>query len=252
MNLLFISGSSRKIVFFDIYGFVRIFVKLFRKYYMNIVKNIIELRSQIPQHVKVVAISKTKTVAEIREAMSVGQIFFGESKVQELIAKQKQIPESKWHFIGHLQTNKVKQIVPFVHMIQSVDSFRLLEEINNHACKINRVIDCLLQIHIAREETKYGLSEQETIEMLKNNKLQSLNNVRICGLMGIATFTDDIDVIRNEFRGLSSFFQRLRNEFFIDIPSFSELSMGMSDDYIIAIEEGATIVRIGSSIFGKR
>jgi len=219
---------------------------------MNIAKNIIELRSQIPPRVQVVAISKTKTVAEIQEAKSAGQILFGESKVQELIAKQKQIPESKWHFIGHLQTNKVKQIVPFVSMIQSVDSFRLLKEIDSQAAKYNRVIDCLLQIHIAREETKFGLSEQETVEMLQNNELLNLNYVRICGLMGIATFTEDIDVIRNEFRGLSSFFQRLRNELFIDTPSFNELSMGMSDDYTIAIEEGATIVRIGSSIFGKR
>jgi len=219
---------------------------------MNIVKNIIELRSQIPRHVKIVAISKTKTVAEIREAMSAGQIFFGESKVQELTAKHKQIPDAEWHLVGHLQTNKVKQIVPFVRMIQSVDSFRLLEEINNHAGKINRVVDCLLQIHIAQEETKYGLSEQEAIELLKNDRLQSFNHIRICGLMSIATFTDDNDVIRNEFRALSNFFQRIRNEYFSANPSFNELSMGMSDDYQIAIEEGATIVRIGSSLFGKR
>jgi len=219
---------------------------------MNIVKNIIELRSQIPSQVKIVAISKTKTIAEIREAMSVGQMFFGESKVQELTAKYKQIPDAEWHLIGHLQTNKVKQIVPFVSMIQSVDSYRLLEEIDCNAAKNNRMIDCLLQIHIAREETKYGFSEQEVVELLENNKIQNLANIRICGLMGIATFTDDNDVIRNEFRGLSIFYQRLRNEYFIDSLYFCELSMGMSDDYHIAIEEGATIVRIGSSIFGKR
>jgi len=219
---------------------------------MYIVKNINELCSQIPPHVKVVAISKTKTVAEIEEAMSASQICFGESKVQELTAKHKQIPNAEWHLIGHLQTNKVKQIAPFVSMIQSVDSFRVLEEINSQAGKNNRVIDCLLQIHIAQEETKFGLSEQDAIEVLKNSAVQNLHNVRICGLMGIATFTDNIDIIRNEFRGLSNFFQRLRNEYFINDPSFCELSMGMSDDFLIAIEEGATIVRIGSSIFGKR
>ena len=219
---------------------------------MYIVKNIIELRSQIPSHVKIVAISKTKTVAEIQEAKSVGQLFFGESKVQELTAKQKLIPDAEWHQIGHLQTNKVKHIAPFIRMIQSIDSFRLIEEVDCQANRNNRVIDCLLQIHIAREETKYGFSEQEVVELLENNKLQKLNNVRICGLMGIATYTDDCDVIRNEFRGLSNFFQRLRNEYFVDDPSFCDLSMGMSDDYMIAIEEGATIVRIGSSIFGKR
>ena len=219
---------------------------------MYIVKNINELCSQIPPHVKVVAISKTKTVAEIEEAMSASQICFGESKVQELTAKHKQIPNAEWHLIGHLQTNKVKKIAPFVSMIQSVDSFRVLEEINSQAGKNNRVIDCLLQIHIAQEETKFGLSEQDAIEVLKNSAVQNLHNVRICGLMGIATFTDNIDIIRNEFRGLSNFFQRLRNEYFINDPSFCELSMGMSDDFLIAIEEGATIVRIGSSIFGKR
>ena len=219
---------------------------------MNIVKNIIELHSQIPLHVQIVAISKTKSVADIQEAQSAGQVFFGESKVQELTAKQKQIPNAKWHLIGHLQTNKVKQIVPFVSMIQSVDSLRLLEEINRYAGINNRVIDYLLQIHIAREETKYGFSEQEVVELLENNMLTKLNHVRLCGLMGIATFTDDKDVVRNEFRTLSNFFQQLRNKYFIADPSFNELSMGMSDDYMIAIEEGATIVRIGSSIFGKR
>jgi len=219
---------------------------------MSIAQNINKLRSQIPSNVRVVAVSKTKTVAEIRETMSAGQICFGESKVQELTAKQKQIPEVEWHLIGHLQTNKVKYIAPFINMIQSVDSLRLLEEINYQAGKNNRVIDCLLQIHIAREETKYGLNEQEAIELLNSDNLQKLTNIRIRGLMGIATFTDDIETIRYEFRGLFNFFQRLRNDYFQNDPSFNELSMGMSDDYLIAIDEGATIVRVGSIIFGTR
>ena len=215
----------------------------------SIGKNINELRSQIPSRVKIVAVSKTKSIAEIREAMSAGQVVFGESKVQELTEKHGQIPGAEWHLIGHLQTNKVKYIAAFVSMIQSVDSLRLLEEIDRQAEKNSRVMDCLLQVHIAREETKFGLSEHEVVELLKNSNFK---HVRICGLMGIATFTDDTDAIRNEFRGLAGFFQRVRSEFFPADPSFCELSMGMSDDYRIAIEEGATVVRIGSTIFGKR
>jgi len=215
----------------------------------HIYQNISELRSHIPSHVKIVAVSKTKTVAEIREAMNAGVIYFGESKVQELTAKHKHIPDAKWHLIGHLQTNKVKYIAPFVQMIQSVDSLRVLEEIDRQAGKHNRIIDCLLQIHIAREETKFGLSEKETVDLLEN---QNFKHVRICGLMGLATFTDDMEAVRREFRGLADFFQQIRQAYFPDNLSFCELSMGMSDDYPIAIEEGATIVRIGSSIFGKR
>jgi len=218
----------------------------------HIVQNINELRSFIPPHVKIIAVSKTKTVSEIREAMQAGQIIFGESKVQEIVAKHEQIPEAVWHFIGHLQTNKIKFIAPFVQMIHSTDSFRVLEEIDRQAEKCNRIIDCLLQVHIAREETKFGLSEQEAIELLNHSALPDLKHVRICGLMGMATFTDDTEIIRSEFRGLADFFQRIRRDYFPDDPSFCELSMGMSDDYQIAIEEGATIVRIGSSIFGKR
>jgi len=218
----------------------------------HIVQNINELRSLIPSHVKIIAVSKTKTTAEIREAFDAGQIYFGESKVQELTAKQEQIPDAQWHLIGHLQTNKVKYIAPFVQMIQSVDSFRVLEEINRQAGKNKRVIDCLLQIHIAQEETKYGFSELEAIELLKNEALQNLKNVRICGLMGMATFTDDMEAVRKEFRGLADFFKQIRRDYFSENPSFNELSMGMSDDYQVAIEEGATIVRIGSLIFGKR
>ena len=218
----------------------------------HIIQNINELRSYVPSHVKIVAVSKTKTVMEIREAIEAGQICFGENKVQELSNKQEQIPEAQWHLIGHLQTNKVKYIAPFVQMIQSVDSLRILEEIDRQAAKCDRVIDCLLQIHIAREETKSGLTESNTLELLDNCAFQDLKHVRICGLMGVATFTDNMETVRSEFRGLANFFQRLRREYFSEQPSFCELSMGMSDDYQIAIEEGATMLRIGSLIFGKR
>jgi len=215
----------------------------------HIIKNIKELRLHVPPHVKIVAVSKTKTVSEIRKAIGAGQLIFGESKVQELTGKYEQIPEVQWHLIGHLQTNKVKYVVPFVQMIQSVDSFRLLEEIDRQAAKCGRVVDCLLQIHIAREESKFGLSEDEAIELLENPALQDFKHIRLCGLMGMATFTDDMQTVREEFRGLSKFFQRIREKYFSSDASFCELSMGMSDDYLIAIEEGATIVRIGSLIF---
>ena len=219
----------------------------------HIKDNISALHSQIPPHVKIIAVSKTKSVAQICEAMEAGQKIFGESKVQELTVKHEQIPDAQWHFIGHLQTNKVKYIVPFVQMIQTVDSFRLLAEINRQASKCNRVIDCLLQIHIARESTKYGMNEQEAEELLTGSALEKLTNVRICGLMGIATFTEDEETVRAEFRKLALFFKRLQNnlKFYLK-KSFCELSMGMSDDFSVAIAEGATMVRIGSSIFGKR
>lgn len=218
----------------------------------HIAQNINDLNLHIPSHVKIVAVSKTKTVTEIREAMNVGIVYFGESKVQELTAKHKHIPDAQWHQIGHLQTNKIKYIAPFVQMIQSVDSFRVLEEIDRQARKYNRVIDCLLQIHIAKEETKFGFNEKETVELLESATLHGFKHIRICGLMGMATFTDDMEAVRMEFRGLADFFKRVRRDYFSENPSFCELSMGMSDDYQIAIEEGATIVRIGSSIFGKR
>ena len=218
----------------------------------DIAQNINQLRLEIPLCIKIIAVSKTKTVPQIREAFQAGQVCFGENKVQELTAKYELLPEAQWHFTGHLQTNKVKHIAPFVRMIQSVDSFRLLEEINRHASKHHRIIDCLLQIHIAREETKTGLNEQETIELLEHNAWQILKHIRICGLMGVATFTDDETVIRSEFRGLANFFQHIRRDYFVDDPSFCEISMGMSDDYPIAVEEGATMVRVGSFIFGKR
>ena len=218
----------------------------------HIVQNINALCSTIPSRVKIIAISKTKTIAEIRSAHDGGLHIFGESKVQELTAKHEQAPDIQWHFIGHLQTNKVKFIVPFVRMIQSVDSFRLLEEIERQCFKQNRQIDCLLQVHIARESTKFGFSESEIIDLLEKGKIQALKHIRVCGLMGMASFTNEMEVVRLEFRGLAHFFNRIRQNFFSDQPCFSELSMGMSDDYQVAIEEGATIVRIGSLIFAKR
>ena len=218
----------------------------------HIVQNINELYTHIPKRVKLIAVSKTKTVQEIQEAIRAGVYCFGESKVQELIVKQESVQDVQWHFIGHLQTNKVRHIASFVQMIQSVDSLRVLEEIDRQAVKYDRTIDCLLQIHIAREEAKFGFSEQEAIELLNNVAWRNMNHIRICGLMGIATFTDDMEAVRKEFRGLANFFQLVRKDYFPDTSSFCELSMGMSDDYQIAIEEGATIVRVGSLIFGER
>lgn len=218
----------------------------------HIAQNINELRSHIPPHVKIVAVSKTKIVPEIRQAIQAGQFVFGENKVQELTTKYEQIPDAQWHMIGHLQTNKVKYITPFVQMIHSVDSFRVLEEIDKHAAKCNHIIDCLLQIHIAREEAKFGLSEDEALQLLDHPAFPGLKHIRICGLMGVATFTEDMTEVRREFRELANFFQQIKKEYFQSELSFCELSMGMSDDYRIAIEEGSTMVRIGSLIFGKR
>ncbi len=218
----------------------------------EVAQNIKELQTHIPPHVKIVAVSKTKTVEAIREAMQAGQHLFGENKVQELTEKYEQIPEAQWHFIGHLQTNKVKYMASFVQMIHSVDSFRVLEEINKQAAKYRRVIDCLLQIHIAREETKFGLSEQEALQLLDIPALQNLEHIRICGLMGIASYTEDTNSIRNEFQRLANFHKRIKRDYFSTTDFFHELSMGMSNDYRIAIEEGSTMVRIGSLIFGER
>ncbi|MDR2039246.1 MAG: YggS family pyridoxal phosphate-dependent enzyme [Bacteroidales bacterium] len=218
----------------------------------HISENIHQLRSIIPPNVQLIAVSKTKSIEEIREAIQAGQLRFGENKVQELTEKHQHLSGVEWHFIGHLQTNKVKYIAPFIQMIQTIDSLRLLEEINKHAQKHNRVIDCLMQIHIAREEQKFGFSESEILHLLKNPKLKDLNHIRICGLMGMATYTEDQNIIRHEFRHLAQLFKRIKQDYFASEVSFCELSMGMSDDYKIAIEEGATMIRIGSTIFGKR
>ena len=206
-------------------------------------------------HVTLVAVSKTKSVEEIKELYDLGQRDFGENYVQELTDKQSQLPKDiHWHFIGHLQTNKVKQVAPFIHLVQSVDSPKLLQEINKQARKNNRVIDCLLQVHIAQEETKFGLDEQELETLINTNasELHELLNVRIVGLMGMASFTDDMEKVRKEFRYLKTLFDKLAAPLTSNHSPLTILSMGMSSDYFVAIEEGSTMVRIGSLVFGAR
>jgi hypothetical protein len=191
--------------------------------------------------VTLVAVSKTKPVEDILELYGLGHRDFGENYVQELVDKEAQLPKDiRWHFIGHLQSNKVKYIAPFVHLIHGVDSFKLLQEIDKQAKKQNRIIDCLLQVYISKEETKFGLDENELAEVL----MSELVNARVCGLMGMASFTDDMDLVRNEFRYLKTLFDKQ--------PKLQTLSMGMSSDYKIAIEEGSNMVRIGSLLFGER
>lgn len=215
--------------------------------------NIKNLRKHIPPPVKLVAVSKTKPVSDIMVAYNAGQRIFGENRVQELLKKKDLLPaDIEWHLIGHLQTNKVKLVVPFVSMIQSVDSFRLLTTINDEARKINRTENCLLQLHIAREETKFGFSFTEVAEMLDDSAFKTLDSVRICGVMGMATFTDDETTVRDEFRYLAECFRKIKTAYFPNEPGFKEISMGMSGDFAIAISEGSTMVRIGSLIFGER
>jgi pyridoxal phosphate enzyme (YggS family) len=215
--------------------------------------NLRNIQISIPSHVTLVAVSKTKPVEALMEVYGAGQRVFGENKVQEMCDKYDVMPKDiQWHLIGHLQTNKVKYIAPFVALIHSVDSFKLLEEINKQALKNNRVIDCLLQFHIAQEETKFGLSENEAHDIITSNEFKLLKNVRIVGIMGMASFTEDNETVRNEFQSLRKIFTNLKNNFFLQDDCFKEISMGMSGDYLLAIEEGSTIVRVGSSIFGTR
>ncbi|MGY3212179.1 YggS family pyridoxal phosphate-dependent enzyme [Mucilaginibacter sp. HD30] len=221
---------------------------------MSIADNINNLKSQTAgQNVTLVAVSKTKTVAEVMEAYQAGQRVFGENMVQELVEKQEQLPNDiEWHLIGHLQSNKVKYIAPFIAMIQSVDSIKLLQEINKQALKNNRVIDCLLQIYIADEETKFGLGFDEAIELLRADDFSALKNIRIRGVMGIATNTDKEKQLKDEFYELKTFFDGLKQSFFRKEDSFNTISMGMSADYEIAIEQGSNMIRVGSTIFGGR
>lgn len=215
--------------------------------------NLNNIRLETGDRVMLVAVSKNHPVATVLEAYRAGQRVFGENRVQELLSKKNLLPaDICWHLIGHLQSNKVKHIAPFISMIQSVDSLKLLTEISEMALKNSRVIDCLLQIFIASEETKFGLDEEEVNDLLIRINRQPLPGVRIRGLMGMATFTGDTDQIRKEFRGLRSLFDRLKNQFFPHENYFDQLSIGMSGDYGIAIEEGSTIVRIGTKIFGIR
>jgi len=205
------------------------------------------------KNVTLVAVSKTKPIEDILSLYELGQRDFGENYVQELVDKQAALPKDiRWHFIGHLQSNKVKYIAPFVHLIHGVDSFKLLKEINKEAGKNNRVIDLLLQVHIAQEETKFGLDEEELNLIIPEFENLKMTNVRVCGLMGMASFSDDLEKVRGEFRYLKMLFNKSADKFTIHHSPFTILSMGMSGDYTIAIEEGSTMVRIGSLLFGAR
>jgi PLP dependent protein len=221
---------------------------------MSIKNNIAELNARLAgTQAKLIAVTKTKPVELLLEAYQAGAKTFGENRVQELVPKYEALPKDiEWHLIGHLQSNKVKYIAPFVAMIHSIDSLSLLKEVNRQALRNERVIDCLLQIYIAQEETKFGLSQDEALELLKSDDFAQLHNIRIVGLMGMATNTDDQAQIRAEFASLKDFFEQLKQH--INKPNvvLSEVSMGMSSDYAIAIEEGSTMIRVGSSIFGSR
>ena len=220
---------------------------------MHIAEQISRLHQELPEGVSLLAISKYQPIEALQEAYDAGQRMFGENHIQEMAAKAAALPKDiAWHFTGHVQTNKIKYMAPFVSLIHAVDSFRLLREINKHAAKNERCIDCLLQIHIAQEETKYGLSVDECRQLLANEPWRELQHIRITGLMAMGSNTDDLEQVRNEFRKIKLLFDELKSTYFVDEPSFCQLSEGMTDDYPIAIEEGSTIVRIGSMIFGER
>jgi len=221
---------------------------------MSIAANITALKTELESiNVVLIAVSKTKSVEEIMEAYQAGQRDFGENQVQELVQKQESLPKDiNWHLIGHLQTNKVKNIAPFINLIHSVDSLKLLQEINKQALKSNRIIDCLLQIYIADEDTKYGFDFDEAIDLLRSEEFLQLHNIRITGLMGIASNTESTKRIHEEFYELSTLMKGLKQTYFADKDFFNEVSMGMSSDYKIAIEHGSTMIRLGSTIFGNR
>lgn len=220
---------------------------------MSITTNIQQLRSSLPDEVSLLAISKYQPIEALQEAYDAGQRMFGENHIQEMAAKAAVLPKDiEWHFTGHVQTNKIKYMAPFVSLIHAVDSFRLLREINKHAAKHDRTIDCLLQIHIAQEETKYGLTIDECRQLLAIEPWRELHNVRITGLMAMGSNTDDMEQVRREFRQMKQLFNELKDAYFAEESSFAQLSEGMTDDYPVAIEEGSTIVRIGSMIFGNR
>lgn len=212
-----------------------------------------QISASLGTNTTLVAVSKTHPIERIMEAYEAGQRDFGENKVQDLVEKYEALPKDiRWHMIGHLQSNKVKYIASFVHLIHGVDSFKLLQEINKQGQKNGRKISCLLQFHIAEEETKFGLSLDEANAFLSSSEYQTLNHVQLCGVMGMATFTENTTQIRSEFQSLHAIFQALKSTHFSSANAFKEISMGMSDDYPIAIEEGSTLVRVGSKIFGKR
>ena len=212
-----------------------------------------EILREIPPTVKLIAVSKLHPASEVEAAYALGQRDFGENWAQEMREKHEILPKDiRWHFIGHLQTNKIKYIIPYVHQIHSIDSFKLLQEVDRQAAKHNRVVGCLLQFHVATEETKFGFSMDECEQMLKSPEFSSLKNIEVRGVMGMASFTDDAAQVRREFQTLHGFFTKLKEEYFAEDPYFTELSMGMTGDYRIAIEEGSTMIRVGSAIFGER
>jgi len=217
---------------------------------MDFIKNnLAKIKASIPNHVTLVAVSKTKPITNLLEAYNAGQIHFGENKVQEMVTKYEALPKDiKWHMIGHLQRNKVKYMATFVHLIHGVDSFKTLKEINKQALKHNRTINCLLQAKIAKEESKFGLSFEDIENILASEEMKNLNNINVVGLMGMSSFTHDLDQIEKEFSNLNTFFIKLKEKY----PTFDTLSMGMSGDYSIAISLGSNMIRVGSSIFGVR
>lgn len=220
---------------------------------MSIAHSIQSLHSSLPNGVSLLAISKYQPIEALKEAYDAGQRLFGENHILEMAAKAEALPKDiEWHFTGHVQTNKIKYMASFVRLIHAVDSFRLLREIDKHAAKHDRCIDCLLQIHIAQEDTKYGLTIEECHHLLSDEPWQELQHVRIVGLMAMGSNTDNMTQVRNEFHQMKTLFDELKATYFNDAPHFSQLSEGMTDDYPIAIEEGSTIVRIGSLIFGER
>lgn len=219
---------------------------------MSIVENLAQIKSSIPDKVSLVAVSKTKPDNLLEEAYQAGQRIFGENKVQELCGKFERLPKDiQWHMIGHLQSNKVKYIAPFVNLIHAVDSLKLAKEINKQAVKNNRTINVLLQIHIAEESAKFGFNQKEIFDLINSNEFNILKNINVCGLMGMATFTDNTSQITSEFKRLKSIFDQLKIQKY-NPDHFKTLSMGMSGDYQIAIKEGSNMIRVGSAIFGKR
>ena len=220
---------------------------------MSIKTNLNNIKASIPASVKLVAVSKTKPLEDLQEAYDAGQRVFGENKAQEMAAKAQQLPKDiEWHFIGHLQTNKVKYIAPHVSLIEAVDSFKLLEKINKEAIKNDRTIDVLIQLYIATEESKFGCDYEEAVQLIHEAKNADLNNIRFRGVMGMATNTDNQEQVESEFKSLSSLFDKLKNDYFKEETHFDIKSMGMSNDYQLAIKAGSNTIRVGSSIFGAR
>ncbi|MGB5272994.1 MAG: YggS family pyridoxal phosphate-dependent enzyme [Flavobacteriaceae bacterium] len=216
---------------------------------MSIKENLEKIKAELPESVTLVAVSKTKAVSDLMQAYNAGQRIFGENKIQEMTQKWQSMPQDvQWHMIGHVQRNKVKYMAEYVSLIHGVDSLKLLAEIDKQAKKHSRVINCLLQIHIAEEETKFGFDEKELFEMVHTSEFELLKNIKVLGVMGMATFTEDKKQIRKEFKKLKAIFDALKAQ----LPDLQELSMGMSGDFMIALEEGSTMIRIGSSIFGER